>query len=155
MAYTRKEYVGSVPLSKITIFQVGDPNLTYDYEVTLTAKNACEVSSSSLESIRIHINRSLAAKFTKSKFYFKIPVYPHQIVRAHSALGFAGADRISKGMQKAFGKPKTRSAMIKRGRIIAFVRVMSREEAVYARAILGGALKKIHIEGQISTKKLV
>ena len=154
MAYTRAEYASSAPQSKIRIFEAGEPNLTYNYEVALEAGDQCEIDSGALESIRIHINRNLTLKLPKSKFYFKIPVYPHQIVRGRNWLGFAGADRISKGMKLSFGKPKSRAAVVKKGQTIAFLRVMTVEDVNVAREILKGATKKIHVNGQISTKKL-
>jgi len=154
MDYTRVEYASSAPQSKIRIFEAGEPNLTYNYEVALEAGDQCEIDSGALESIRIHINRNLTLKLPKSKFYFKIPVYPHQIVRGRNWLGFAGADRISKGMKLSFGKPKSRAAVVKKGQTIAFLRVMTVEDVNVAREILKGATKKIHVNGQISTKKL-
>ncbi len=154
MAYTRKEYIGGTPQSKIKIFKSGDPNQAYNYEVTLKAEGKCEIKSRSLESIRLHINRNLTKKLTKSKFYFKIPIYPHQIVRRNAQLGFAGADRISKGMSLSFGKPKFRVAMVKKGQTIAFVRVMNKGDVEIAREVLKGAIKKIPGKGKIVTEKI-
>jgi large subunit ribosomal protein L10e len=154
MAYTRAEYAHSAPQSKIRIFEAGEPNLTYNYEVALAAEDGSEIDSGALESIRIHINRNLTVKLPKSKFYFKIPVYPHQIVRGRNWLGFAGADRISKGMKLSFGKPKRRAAIVRKGQTIVFIRVMTMEDVNVAREILKGATKKIRINGQISTRKL-
>lgn len=154
MAYTRAEYASTVPQSKIKIFEAGEPNLTYNYEVALVAKDPCEIDSGALESMRIHINRNVIVRFPKSKFYFKIPVYPHQIVRGRNWLGFAGADRISKGMKLSFGKPKRRAAVVKKGQTIVFLRVMTVEDANVAREILDGATKKVRVNGQISTRKL-
>ena len=154
LAYTRKEYIGSTPQSKIKIFEAGDPNAEYNYEITLKTKDNCEIRSSALESIRLHINRNLTWKLAKSKFFFKIPIYPHQIVRSHGWLGFAGADRISKGMKLAFGKPKDRVAKVKKGQTVIFVRVLNKEDVDAVRDILKGAIKKIPGNGEIVTKKI-
>ena len=150
-----KEYIGDTPQSKIRIFESGDPNLEYNYEVLLLAKNKCEIKSEALESIRLHINRNLSWKLSKSKFYFKLPIYPHQIVRRHGWLGFAGADRISKGMKLAFGKPKHRVALVKNGQVIANVKVVSKEDVKVVREILKGAVKKIPAKGEIVIKEMV
>jgi large subunit ribosomal protein L10e len=155
LAYTRKEYIGGTPQSKIRIFESGDLNLKYNYEVLLLAKNNCEIKSEALESIRLHINRNLTWKLTKSKFHFKLPIYPHQIVRRHGWLGFAGADRISKGMKLAFGKPKHRVAVVNNGQVIVNVKVISREDAEIVRGILKGAIKKIPAKGEIVIKEMV
>ena len=154
MDYTRKEYIGGTPQSKITIFKSGDPNQKYNYEVTLKSESKCEIKSGALESIRLHINRNLTWKLTKSKFYFKIPIYPHHIIRRNTQLGFAGADRISKGMSLSFGKPKYRVAMVKKGQTITFVRVMNKEDVDIAREVLKGAIKKIPAKGKIVTEKI-
>ena len=56
-AYTRKEYIGGVPASRITQFDVGDKIADFSVEVTLSAKEECLVRHNALESARVTANR--------------------------------------------------------------------------------------------------
>jgi large subunit ribosomal protein L10e len=38
-------------------------------------------------------------------YSFKVLVYPHNVIREHKMAQGAGADRISRGMSQAFGRP--------------------------------------------------
>lgn len=154
MDYTREKYVRGTPPPKITIFEMGTPAIDCNYEVSLNAKSNFEISCGSLESIRVNVNRMLTANLSKSKYYFKIPVYPHVIVRKSKQLGFAGADRISKGMRLSFGKPKSRAASVKRGQTIAFVRVIDRDDVEVARKAFKRVIPKIPGNSNITVKTL-
>ncbi|MDH5769795.1 MAG: 50S ribosomal protein L16 [Candidatus Bathyarchaeota archaeon] len=153
MDYTRQKYIRGAPPPKITIFEMGTPSLDCNYEVSLNAKSKFEISSGSLESIRVNVNRVLTEKLS-SKYYFKIPVYPHIIVRKSKQLAFAGADRISKGMRLSFGKPKFRTVRVKRGQTIAFVRVIERDDVEVVRKAFKRVLPKIPGDKNITVKTL-
>ena len=154
MDYTRQKYIRGAPPPKIRIFEMGTPSLDCNYEVSLNAKSNFEISGGSLESIRVNVNRVLDANLSKSKYYFKIPVYPHVIVRKGKWLAFAGADRISKGMRLSFGKPKFRTASVKRGQTIAFVRVIERDDVEVVRKAFKRVLPKIPGDKNITVKTL-
>jgi len=154
MDYTRQKYAKGAPPPEIKMFEMGTPSLDCKYEVSLTAKNSFEISGGSLESIRMNVNRTLTAKLSEGKYYFKIPVYPHIIVRKSKWLAFAGADRISKGMRRSFGKPKFRAASVKRGQTIAFARVMERSDVEVARKAFKMVLSKIPGDVNITVKTL-
>lgn len=53
----------------------------------------------------------------------KLMVYPHHVLRENPLAAGAGADRMSMGMQLAFGKPIGRAAQIKKGQTIVTVKV--------------------------------
>ncbi len=154
MDYTRHEYAKGAPQPKIRMFERGNPSLDYNYEVSLSAKSNFKISGGSLESIRVNVNRELTKKLSASKYYFKIQAYPHIIVRKSKWLGFAGADRISKGMRRSFGKPRSRAANIRKGQTIAFVRVMEKEDLEVVRRALKRVLPKVPGDCNIVVKSL-
>ena len=63
-AYTRKEYIGGVPASRITQFDVGDAIADFSVEVTLSAKEECLVRHNALESARVTANRYICLLYT-------------------------------------------------------------------------------------------
>ena len=67
-------------------------------------------------------------------YFFQVTAFPHLVVREHSALGVAGADRISKGMKLAFGKPKGRMAHLNKGSVLFTSRIMEKDLPVLKRA---------------------
>jgi len=133
MAYTRKKYVHGAPSPKISIFEMGDPKAEYNTEVVLQAAESGSLSDRSLEALRVHVNRALSLKLTK--YHYRINLYPHSIVRGKKWLAFAGADRVSSGMRRAFGKPSGRATKVKRNQAIAVVRV-DKNDVDYVKGVL-------------------
>ena len=154
MDYTRQQYARGTPPPKIRMFEMGNPSLDCNYVISLEAKSDFEISSGSLESIRINVNRDLTNDLSESKYYFKIPVYPHVIVRKGKWLAFAGADLISKGMRRSFGKPKSRAASVKKGQTIAFVKVTGRDDVEVVRKTFKKVLSKIPDDCYITVEAL-
>ncbi len=52
---------------------------------------------------------------TKTDYKFKIKVYPHHHIRENPLASGAGADRMSTGMKKSFGKVIGLAARVKEG----------------------------------------
>jgi len=152
VAYTRKEYVHGAPGPKITIFEMGYPKEEYDREVILQASEAGSLSDRSLEALRVHVNRALSEKL--SKYHYKIKLYPHSIVRGKKWLAFAGADRISSGMRKAFGKPSGRAVKVRRNQTIAVVRV-DKSDVNYVRGILESVVPKLATTCRIEIREIL
>ena len=55
-AYTRKKYIGGVPASRITQFDVGATKTDFAVKVTLSAEEECLVRHNALESARVTAN---------------------------------------------------------------------------------------------------
>jgi len=140
MDYTRREYVHGTPSPKISIFEMGDPKGDYNAEVRLRAARAGNISDRSLEALRIHVNRALSSEL--SKFHYKINLYPHSIVRGKKWLAFAGADRVSSGMRRAFGKPSGRAVKVKKNQVIAIIRV-DKNDVDYVKKVLKSVVPKL------------
>jgi len=147
MAYTRHEYISSIPQTRIVRFAHGEPKPDYKYTVSLVAPYAIEISSRALESTRVTANKVLSSAGGLS-YFFQIKVYPHKVIRQHKFMGFAGADRLSQGMKRAFGRPTGRSARVGPGQIILSVQVNDNGVDV-ARTALTRASKKLPIPCKI------
>jgi large subunit ribosomal protein L10e len=102
--YTRREYMGGVPNCRITQFDTGDLRRAFPVTLSLGMEEAAQVRDIALEAARISAVRVLE-KTAINEYHLKVRRYPHQILREHKMAMGAGADRISDGMRRAFGKP--------------------------------------------------
>jgi large subunit ribosomal protein L10e len=114
-AYTRREYMGGVPGSKIVQFEMGNLSQEFPTEVDLIVEEACQIRHSALEAARITINRRLMKDVGRSNFHFKVRVFPHHVLRENKQATGAGADRVSEGMRLAFGKAVGTAARVTPG----------------------------------------
>ena len=104
--YTRREYSGGVPANRITQFDLGAVEESIFTEaLTLCIREKVQIRHTALEAARIACNKYIQ-KMTGSKgYHLKVRVFPHHIIRENKTATGAGADRISQGMRRAFGKP--------------------------------------------------
>ena len=102
--YTRREYMGGVPALRITQFDTGNLRTAFPYALSLGTEEAAQVRDVALEAARVSAVRVLE-KAAPNEFRLKVRRFPHQILREHKMAMGAGADRISDGMRRAFGKP--------------------------------------------------
>jgi len=122
--YTRKskyrilQYVRAIPNNKVVKFEMGDLRKKFGYTVSLKVKDSIQLRHNSLESARLTSNRLLEKKCGKSGYKLKILVYPHHILRENPLASGAGADRMSTGMKKSFGKAIGLAAQVKKGQTI-------------------------------------
>jgi large subunit ribosomal protein L10e len=116
-AYSRREYMGGVPATRITQFEHGKRG-DYPVRMTLHVVEQCQIRHIALEAARISANRFLAKKIGQTGYYLKIRVYPHNVLRENKIATGAGADRISDGMRHAFGKPIGTAARVTAGQEI-------------------------------------
>lgn len=114
-AYTRREYMGGVPGSRITQFDMGNRTGTFNSSIDLMAEEGCQIRHTALEAARITATRYLGKAVGTASFYLKIRVYPHHVIRENKMATGAGADRVSEGMRKAFGKAVGTAARVKPG----------------------------------------
>jgi large subunit ribosomal protein L10e len=120
-AYTRREYMGGVPGSKIVQFEMGNLSQEFPTEVDLIVEEACQIRHSALEAARITANRRLMKDVGRSNFHFKVRVFPHHVLRENKQATGAGADRVSEGMRLAFGKAVGTAARVTPGQKILTV----------------------------------
>jgi len=120
-SYTRREYMGGVPGSKLVTFDMGNLKDEFPIQLTLVAKEECQIRHSALESARIAANRLLIDAAGITNYHLKIRVYPHEVLRENKQATGAGADRVSQGMRLAFGKAIGTAARVRRGQEIMSV----------------------------------
>jgi large subunit ribosomal protein L10e len=101
--YTRREYMGGVPNCRITQFDTGNLHDEFPLCLTLETEEAAQVRDIALEAARVSAVRVME-KAAPNAFHLKVRRYPHQVLREHKMAMGAGADRISDGMRRAFGK---------------------------------------------------
>jgi len=102
--YTRREYMGGVPAMRVTQFDTGNLREEFPYSLSLGTEEAGQVRDIALEAARVSAVRVLE-RAAPNAFHLKVRRFPHQILREHKMAMGAGADRISDGMRRAFGKP--------------------------------------------------
>ncbi len=120
-AYTRREYMGGVPGSKIVQFEMGNLSQEFPTEIDLIVEEACQIRHSALEACRISINRKLLKDVGRMNFHFKVRVFPHHVLRENKQATGAGADRVSEGMRLSFGKAVGTAARVESGQAILSV----------------------------------
>jgi large subunit ribosomal protein L10e len=142
-SYTRKEYMGGTPASKITIFDMGDLRRWEAFEVhlSLVAKEASQITHNALEAARIASNRHLIKNAGRTGFHLKFRLYPHEVLRENKQATGAGADRVSDGMRRAFGKAVGLGAKVQRGQRILTVAINAPHYTTAKEALLRAAAK--------------
>lgn len=113
-AYTQRQYMGGVPHNRIVQYHMGDTNGKFDVELKLIGKELCQIRHTALESARVAAGRVLLTTGEKA-FHLQVNVYPHHVLRENKVATGAGADRISQGMRRAFGKPVGTAARVEPG----------------------------------------
>lgn len=117
----RREYARGGSQSKIVRFWGGNKEQDWkDWElvVGLKVNKQIQISSNSLEAIRITINGVLQRKLGRQNFRLRIRPKPFQKIRENRMLAFAGADRVQSGMRNSFGRSMGVAARVRAGQII-------------------------------------
>ncbi|ADP76929.1 LSU ribosomal protein L10AE [Methanothermus fervidus DSM 2088] len=139
--YTRKEYIKRIPAPKIRQFDMGDPNGDFELSLSLVVKRPAQISHNALEAARVAANRYIQRKAGRTGYHLKIRVYPHHIVRENPMAVGAGADRVQDGMRKAFGKPVSLEAIVKKNQKVATIRTNKRNFKDAKEALRRAAMK--------------
>ena len=121
--YTRREYMGGVPGSKVVHYDMGNLQAAFPVTLTLVAREPCQIRHIALEAARVAANRYLLKVAGRTNFNLKLRVYPHHVIRENKQATGAGADRVSSGMRMAFGKAVGTAAQVESGQKIFTVRV--------------------------------
>ncbi len=139
--FTKKNFVrGGFPNMKIVKFDMGNPNGKFDSVVKLNTTVMTNVRHNALESARMTSNRILEKQLGKA-YHLKVKVYPFHVLRENPLAAGAGADRMSTGMKKSFGKAIGCAAIVKKGQTLIEVRV-NKENIKLAKEAMSRAAKK-------------
>ena len=153
MSYTRKEYMGGIPGSKIVRFTMGNTKEQFPYRVKLITRKSGQILHNALESGRIAAMRHLERNLERKNFMLKIVPYPHQVIREHKRVNVAQADRFQEGMKKAYGKPAAVAARVDRRQYI-FIAEVSKKNVNEAKRALTKASHKLPLPMKIMIEKV-
>jgi large subunit ribosomal protein L10e len=112
-AYTRREYMGGVPAIRVAQFEMGNARGKFPMKVSLECTEACQIRNIALESARVSANRVMMKRAGHMNYFLKLRIFPHHILRENKQATGAGADRVSEGMRRSFGKNVGSAARIK------------------------------------------
>jgi large subunit ribosomal protein L10e len=101
---------------------MGNRKGAYDLTLNLVADHDIQLRDNSLEAGRQAANKYLE-KTILNQFFFKVRVYPHNVIRENKMIAGAGADRLQKGMRQAYGRATDRAARIHTGQEVFTVSV--------------------------------
>ena len=121
-ANRRREYARGGAQSKIQRYWGGNKSIDWsDWELTVGLKvnNQIQISSNTLEAVRITINGVLQRKLGRQNYRLRIRPKPFQKYRENRMLAFAGADRVQSGMRNSFGRSTGVCARVRAGQVVA------------------------------------
>ncbi len=110
----RKSYIKAMPHADLHQYRMGVMKNDYDCRLSLVSDDPVIIRDNAIESARQSSNKHLE-KVAMGAYYFQVRVYPHHIIRENKMIAGAGADRLQKGMRRAFGRPTDRAARLKSG----------------------------------------
>jgi large subunit ribosomal protein L10e len=139
--YTRTEYMGGIPTSRIAQFVLGNKKSAFPVQLFLCINEKCQIRHTALESARITSNRSLEKNIGINEYRLKIRIYPHHVLKENKQATGDGADRISQGMRASFGKAVRLAARVKLRQIIMSVETYERHIAFSKDALRKAACK--------------
>ena len=140
--FRSKSYIRVSPAKRIVTFNMGERG-KYRYELSLRPKATLQIRQEALEASRQVVVRFLERSADKGqKFFFRIHKYPFHILRENPLAAGAGADRMSTGMKKAFGKPIGVALQIKEADTLFTIQV-NEEFLGVAKTALQKASKKL------------
>lgn len=108
-------------MPKITKFVMGNTKLDAEVKISLTSLERGFIRHNALEAARVMAHKYLSRYVGDANYMLVIKAYPHQVLREHKMMAFAGADRLQEGMRRAFGKPIGTAAAVSPFAIIAEV----------------------------------
>jgi len=137
----RKSYVAGVPQIKLHQFEMGSRDKQFELTMYLIAEQAVQIREQAMESARVVSQQFLEKKVGLDNYFYKVLVYPHQVIREKPIATGAGADRYSTGMSLSFGKPSTSALRIKKGQRLLMLRTNKSSLELAKQALKKASLK--------------
>ena len=138
--FTRKEYIKGKPQIKIAKFQ-GGKKAIYEYCVQLLSNEKIQIRHMAIESCRLSANKTLEKTTGEQGYYTRLRIYPHNLLRENKQIAAAGADRISEGMRRAWGKAVSLGARVRQGQCIMELYVNGPHVEAAKKALKGASVK--------------
>ena len=145
--YTRKSkykslsYVRSTPTNKVVKFDMGNFVKKFPHKMLLVSKADIQLRHNAIESARMACIRKLEGTLSRNGFRFQVRVYPHHILRENPLAAGAGADRMSTGMQRSFGKCIGLAAQVRKGKTIFSIDVDKENIDIAKKALKSASYK--------------
>lgn len=149
--YKKLSYVKARPHLTIARFDQGNLNGKFDTILYLVSEVDRQARHNALESARMTANRVLEP-LGKNAYFLRLRKYPFHVLRENAMATGAGADRMSQGMARSFGKPTSMAAQIFKGETVFEVRVQ-RKDIKAAKLALTRANKKLPCVCRIIEKR--
>ncbi len=140
-AYTRREYMGGVPASRVSQYVMGNSTAEFPVTLTLKVKNRVQIRHTSIEAGRIAANKVLVANCGSPNYQMVVRAFPHVVLRENKLATGAGADRVSSGMRQGFGKTVGTAARLERNQAILTVSVPADKVAVAMDSLWRASMK--------------
>ncbi len=156
-AYTRKSkfktkgYIKAIPQQKVIKFAMGDEKKPFSHQLALISRQAIQIRNNAIESSRTVVNRQLMVALGNN-YVMKIKIYPHHVLRENKMITGAGADRMSKGMQLAFGRAIGTAAQLRKNQPVFTVNV-DESNIIAAKDALSRAVPRLPGKYQIVITK--
>ena len=116
---------------------------TYQYRVQLSLNEKMQIRHMAIESTRLAANKTLEKTTGETGYYSRLRIYPHILLRENKQIATAGADRISEGMRRSWGKATSLGARVKHGQCIMELYVNGNDHLEAAKKALKGACVKL------------
>lgn len=136
----RKSFIKAMPHADLHQFRMGVMKNDFDCIMSLRSDGPIIIRDNAIESARQSSNKHLE-KVAPGQYYFAVRVYPHHIIRENKMIAGAGADRLQKGMRRAFGRPTDRAARLGAGTDLFTVYTYKANAAHVKTALIRAKLK--------------
>ena len=116
--YANTRHIKGKPQIKIAKFNSGNKKGEFEYCVQLLINEKVQIRHMAIESMRLAANKTLEKTTGESGYSSRLRIYPHIRLRENKLIAAAGADRLSEGMRRAFGKANSLAARVSQGQVI-------------------------------------
>ena len=116
--YANTRHIKGKPQIKIAKFNSGNKKGEFEYCVQLLINEKVQIRHMAIESTRLAANKTLEKTTGESGYSSRLRIYPHIRLRENKLIAAAGADRLSEGMRRAFGKANSLAARVRQGQVI-------------------------------------
>ncbi len=116
--YANTRHIKGKPQIKIAKFNSGNKKRKFEYCVQLMINEKVQIRHMALESTRLAANKTLEKTTGETGYSSRLRVYPHVRLRENKTIAAAGADRLSEGMRRAFGKANSLAVRARQGQVI-------------------------------------
>jgi large subunit ribosomal protein L10e len=140
--YANTRHIKGKPQIKIAKFNSGNTKRQFEYCVQLLVNEKVQIRHMALEATRLAANKTLEKTTGETGYSSRLRVYPHVRLRENKTIAAAGADRLSEGMRRSFGKANSLAVRARQGQVIMEMNV-DKEHLEAAKSALRKACVKL------------